>query len=452
MLKRIKALITAFAVAVCAAVPVSAPVSYAAVMNGKCGDNVTWSYDEAGTLTLSGTGETYDYGMLEVPFGDSYEARRIEIEDGVTGIGNYLFQDFRELESVSIPDSITRIGDHVFRNCDMLKSVSIPKSVNEIEKSAFCDAFALTNFYYGGCRARLRALTEGQGDTFGDPLEYGNYLEYLFGENKDNVTVYYTEEEPTTVIDSGTCGDNAKWELYDEGTLVISGSGDMYDYHIYTPFANEYHSEDSERFPSYYSYRNSTPDERQFPVIRNVIIEDGITSVGNDSFNSFRFLENVTFGKDVASIGEYAFYFTAIENIVIPGNVKTIKPGAFMYSVGRTITLEKGVEKVLYDAFGRSGYTESVTIPNSVTYLDDYAFATFPLVKSVTIPKSVKHIGYQCFSDEIVNPGISGISNVYYEGTEEQWKQYMKSGGQRAQRDRDKRREKAAKASADRKK
>ena len=56
---------------------------------------------------------------------------------------------------------------------------------------------------------------------------------------------------------------------------------------------------------------------------------------------------------------------------------------------------------------------------------------------------------YQSVQDKWMQQIADSLQKIF---TEEQWKQYMKSGGQRAQRDRDKRREKAAKASADRKK
>ncbi|MGM9551005.1 MAG: hypothetical protein ACI3XA_01990, partial [Clostridia bacterium] len=63
------------------------------------------------------------------------------------------------------------------------------------------------------------------------------------------------------IIDEGECGDNVKWKLSSEGVLAISGEGDMYDY-----------------VPSdvpWYDYRDN---------VKEVVISDGVTSIGDSAF------------------------------------------------------------------------------------------------------------------------------------------------------------------------
>ena len=83
-------------------------------LSGQCGDNVNWTLDN-GVLTISGTGDMYDYGMMEH---DSYapwynrrsEITSIIIESGITIIGEDAFYECSALTSVTIPSGITSIG------------------------------------------------------------------------------------------------------------------------------------------------------------------------------------------------------------------------------------------------------------------------------------------------------------------------------------------------------
>lgn len=116
-------------------------------LNNKCGDNATWSFDKTtGTLTISGTGDMYDYDNLygeeggSGPFSPWFEnlkdIKKIVIKEGITYISSG-FLGCKNLTELIIPDSVTRIGDSAFRGCTSLKSVTIPKSVTTIGSDAF---------------------------------------------------------------------------------------------------------------------------------------------------------------------------------------------------------------------------------------------------------------------------------------------------------------------------
>ncbi len=117
-----------------------------------------------------------------------------------------------------------------------------------------------------------------------------------------------------TVI--GSCGENQTWSFNkSSGTLIISGSGDM---------SNNWGYEfvlDGGLVP-WYSYKNS---------IRTLIVEDGVTSIGNAAFAKCSNLKNVTVAGSVKTIGECAFAdCNNIINLTIPNGVKTIKRMAFL--------------------------------------------------------------------------------------------------------------------------
>ena len=108
--------------------------------SGTCGESVTWTLDDAGTLTISGTGNMENYTTKgNSPFADSSVIKSIVIEDGITSIGNYAFINCTALVSVSIPDSVKNIGFWAFNGCTSLESVRIPESTTDIGSDAFSE-------------------------------------------------------------------------------------------------------------------------------------------------------------------------------------------------------------------------------------------------------------------------------------------------------------------------
>ena len=153
------------------------PAQVSAATSGTCGDNLTWTLDDAGTLTISGTGAMTKWEwVLDVPW---YDYRNsiisVKIEDSVTSIGSYAFYDCRSLTSIEIPDSVTSIGDDAFSYCYSLTNIEIPDSVTSIGAYAFsyCDG--------------LRSVKIGNGVT-----SIGRRAFYYCSSLK---TVYYTGTE-----------------------------------------------------------------------------------------------------------------------------------------------------------------------------------------------------------------------------------------------------------------
>ena len=113
------------------------------IKRGECGDNVTYTLDANGVLTISGEGPMRDFPLYEnisrsTPWWYECETiSRARILNGVTSIGDYSFWRCARLVSVDIPDSVTEIGWGAFWQCESLASVDIPNSVTEIGWGAF---------------------------------------------------------------------------------------------------------------------------------------------------------------------------------------------------------------------------------------------------------------------------------------------------------------------------
>lgn len=162
--------------------------------SGTCGKNLIWTLKN-GTLTISGSGamDNYCYSQdlsrprIERPWGFDNTITVVQIEAGVTSIGDDAFRHCEYLTSVTIPSSVTRIGDCAFGDCPSLTSVTIPDSVTSIGHlafagfedssgltsvtigsgvtsigdSAFDCCFDLADVYYGGSKAQWNAISIG---------------------------------------------------------------------------------------------------------------------------------------------------------------------------------------------------------------------------------------------------------------------------------------------------
>ncbi len=114
--------------------------------SGSCGDDLTYTLDQKGKLTISGTGKINRSAFMGMGvFNYSDEIRSVVISRGVTEIGDDAFEECTNLTSVTIPDSVTIIGNGAFECCYKLTSVVIPDSVTTIGSGVFNLCESLTS-------------------------------------------------------------------------------------------------------------------------------------------------------------------------------------------------------------------------------------------------------------------------------------------------------------------
>lgn len=211
-----------------------------------------------------------------------------------------------------------------------------------------------------------------------------------------NMPTVYAE-----VSDYGKCGADLVCTITEDGVLTISGTGEMYD-----------------RYNTDYIY----PWEKEEEKITKVIIEDGVTAIGEMAFGNCKNLKSVEIGNTVTEIGIYAFVnCTELENISIPKSVKRIGDFAFhgtKWHENRENDECIIVNDILVEALNAKGefivpenirsisgaafyatQVSSVKIPDSVKEIGGYAFWDCYSLKNVELPDSISSINYGTFKN-----------------------------------------------------
>ncbi len=396
------------AIILCTALAVT---SFAAtvVKSGSCGDNVTYTLDSDGVLTISGTGDMTDYySATDIPwYSNRPNIKSIVINNGITRIGHDAFRYCINLTSVTIGEGVASIGGSAFSYCENLTTVIIPNSVITIEMYAF-----------DSCKA-LQSVTMGSGvkniedSAFKDcsnlisliiPDNVANIGSYAFrdcinltsvslgsgiktiGDSAfyycDNLIVVYNNSSITLTMGNQNNGEVAcnAYILFDNKGSISTRDG----YHINE---NKFVFDSSDRLVSYVGNNNPVTLPKDFngneysiyhmKGVRDVIIPDGITTVSGYAFYECSTLTSVTIPDSVTSIGSWAFYdCDSLTSVTIPDGLTSIGYGAFENCTSLTsVTIPDSVTSIDSWAFNGCGSLTSVTIPDSVTSIGDYAFA-----------------------------------------------------------------------------
>ncbi len=293
------------------------------VLAGWAGANVEFVLDNAGTLTLSGFGDTYSYEYRGQMAWNNHRdmVKKIVIGKGITSLGSQLFSHMynvaalefesesvlksignstfhyaQSLRNVVLPDRLNSMGYRAFGYCKNL-TVTLPDMISSINKSAFLNSTNVTLDVAAGSYAEEYAIAKSINYTT-RTAKYGP-ADILPGE---------------VPLVSGTCENNTSviWELYSGGRLIICGSGaiDNFDSISETPW---------------YTYRND---------IKTVKIGKDITSVGSYAFGHLYNLAVVVFeeGSQLTTLGHHAFHYALkLESIDIPDGVTTYGYSALGY-------------------------------------------------------------------------------------------------------------------------
>ena len=333
--------------------------------------------------------------LIRYPAGNTQPA--YVIPEGA-GIAYYAMEGCSHLKRLTIPGTWTMIDEGIFYGCTGLTDITIPASVTEIEVSAFLDCSGPLNVYYGGTEEQWEQV-----DIWcylGDEPQHTDYIA--------QVTELLSSNIRYNTVAAGWCGaegdgTNLSWTLDVDGTLTVSGEGDMKSYQYIDPERTWL----------------STP----VPV-RKVVLEEGVTSIGGVAFYGFDAMTDIEIPAGVTSIGETAFCDCVSQtSVAVPEGVTRIGHTAFYGCSSLTdVTLPDCVTSIGPSAFEATAiYADGTRWENNVLYIGNHAIKAKPAladaclirpgtvciadeaflncdrVKSIVIPDSTVYIGWQAF-------------------------------------------------------
>lgn len=292
-------------------------------VTGQCGDNLYWTLTSDGTLTISGTGDMWNWEVVSSrPEWNEYRysIKKVIINNGATTIGSYAFYGYNNLSSIEIPNSMTEIGKYALGACYNLTNIIIPDHVVSIGASAFAQCSGLTNISIPS------SVTKVGGGAFWCCSSL--------------TSIDVDENNPNYTSVDGNLFDKNKTILIQYAVGKQDGS--------YT-------------------------------------IPNSVMRIGNQAFYGCRSLTTVTIPNSVTRIGNNAFHgCNGLTTVTIPYSVTNIDDYAFTYCNGLTsITIPNSVTRISTGMFYRCSSLTNVTIPDSVTNIDHHAFLDCENLKDV---------------------------------------------------------------------
>lgn len=315
-------------------------VSAAEVDSGSCGNDVTWSLDDTGVLTISGKDKMQDCDKTDAPwliYAD--QVTTIVIEPGVTYLGEEAFRGMTAVTSISIPDTVTSCGQYTFSDCTALTEAVVPGSLTQMPNRMFENCTALKSFVleegvesislncFRGCTALTtlsfpESLTDIEGFAFSDC------------DSLETVTIPGTVKTISAYVFE-KC-DKLQSVVLEEGVQVVEG---------YT-----------------FSY---------CPALTSVTIPEGVTKLGTGLFYESTALKSVTIPSTVTKIYESMFEnCTALESACLHDKIESIDAFAYRNCPALTeVTIPKSVT-----SFGLAPFWNCANLKNIYVEAENETF------------------------------------------------------------------------------
>ena len=318
----------------------------------------------------------------------------IIIPESVTSIGSGAFRFCSSLTSITIPDSVMSIGEGVFEDCSNLTSITIPDSVTSIGNSAFSNSSSLSSiiipesvtsigdYAFYNCSSLTSIIIPESVTSIGSwAFENCSSLTSI-AIPEGVMSIGYAAFRDCTGLTSITFEDMTG--LTSIGTYIFDGCDNVKQLTIQSGEVKDL-------------------DFSDLSNLTTVILGDSVTSIGNSAFRDCSSLETVNFGENsmLTSIGGYAFYYcSSLTSITIPDSVTSIEESTFEGCSSLTsITIPNSVTSIGDSAFRSCSSLTSITIPEGVTSIGSSVFYNCSSLTSITIPDRVTSIGNYAFEN-----------------------------------------------------
>ena len=397
----------------------------------------------------------YQYhGAVIIPAAVTYDGTTYS----VTSIGEWAFLRCPRLTSVVIPNSVTKIGDYAFEECTGLTSIVIPNSVTKIGRQAFMDCTGLTSIDIPNSVTAISSYAFDNTAWYNnqpDGLVYAGMVAYRYKGMMPSGTNMTLKEGTLGIAICAFMECTGLTSIVIPNTVKEVGVMAFMGCPALTSLVVESGN------PRYDSRSNcnaiiETASNTLIAGCKNTIIPNSVTEIGYGAFAWCTGLTGIDIPNSVTKIGDYAFEAcTGLTSIDIPNSVTSIGDEAFADCTGLTsftipesltyvggyafdstawynnqpdglvyvgmfaydykgtmpsgtnMTFKEGTLGIVGGAFHGCEELASVDIPNSVTYIGDFAFYNCKGLTSIDIPNSVTSIGDEAFA------WCTGLTDVY---------------------------------------
>jgi len=384
---------------------------------------VTYRLLGNGTIIIEGIGKIPNYTKTEVKPWDEYASniKRVIVEDGVSSIGAY-----------------------TFNNCTNLKTVELTNDVVKIEKYAFPNTISFYNIDYNGTFSEWNLIENNEkSNTQYVTVTYSDgYVDYAPEEDFEvinGVIVSYLGNAPVVHIPEKIDG----VAITKLGSSVFEGNENCY--HITLPSAITIIGESA--FDGCTNLRTinipyGLTELKDYTFgfcesLWSITLPETLKKIGNGVFSNCTALTHIDI-SNVESLGEAAFECSGLLEIDIPEAITTIPRLAFRHCLSLTqVELPQGLETIEMDAFSSCSNLINIAIPSEVKNIYSNAFEGCSSLQSIELPP-LKTISSNSFKDcyrlqDVIIPdtvtkiisdafmNCYSLTNVYYKGSEADW-------------------------------
>ncbi len=307
--------------------------------------------------------------------------KTVVLSNSITSIPSYAFSDLSNITDINLPNSISFIGEYAFSNCSGLKKIRLPEGLKTLSKMSFGNCSSLTYVYIPSSITSVSAY--GSGTIPRGPFENCSLLKKV--EFASGITIIpkylfaYTGLEKIGIPDTVKEIENDAFH----GTLITD---------LYLPEGLE-----TLNINSFGACQNLS--SVYIPsTLKEVKQVDYGRMAYNGPFEECEALKEVTFGKGIAQIARCLFSGSGIEEITIPNTVTIIDNYAFSRCwLLNEVTISNQLVRIGDNTFHSCSALESVTLPECLTDIGAGAFYMSGL-KHIQLPKGLTTLGNSAFS------------------------------------------------------
>ena len=407
------------AVFVIALLPIGIFAEEEVIDSGSCGNDLTWTLDGDGTLTISGTGRMPDYttkwgypaqsscpwnayqktiqalvvksGVLNISDNAFYQCpflATVQIEEGLISIGKNAFYQCTGIKELILPSSLQEIGDSAFYCCVSVASFSLPDGIVRIDNRAFAGCGKMNQVTLPSGLSVLESELFSGCESLSEILIPATIAEIKAGvfQGCKNLMSVHVPVSAVKIYGSAFSGCQSLRDIYYEGTKEQWDQAFIYDANQLLNNTRIHFSDDSSVFIKVCG--------REGQSINWVISEDNVLNIyGTGEMGYYSVFYSRERSPYQSGSGDEIFppwyaYLDTVEKVVISPGITTISACTF------------GSHK------GQSNAIKSVVVPDTVKQIGSCAFTNCSSLTEIVIPNSVESLGYRIFD------GCTGLNSA----------------------------------------